>query len=189
MPLFRKHRKNPIRRDQYGRSLRQQAFDCFREGYKPSEIIKQGLVRAKPTTLYRYYSAWKKRDGIPIVKILKQHMSTKPEFNAKVIKMLMNHLDMTEDEVMFRLHKPWGLAQLLHGITPNVDDEYGSEAEDRLDGALRFINFCEWYHNSPEDMAKIVGALMFLKDGETLVIAKNDGIIKLTGVTKGKASQ
>ncbi len=42
--LWFKRRDYPIKRDEYGRSARQQAFDLFTEGYRPSQIFKEGLV-------------------------------------------------------------------------------------------------------------------------------------------------
>ena len=140
-------------------------------------------------TLLRYYADWKKRDGIPSVKILKEHMAKNPEFNARVVNTLAKLLGMTQEEVIVRLQKPWGLAQLLNGKLPDGEDSPQSEVEERLEGALRFIRLCDMFHNRPKETSKVVRALMCLKDGETLVIVKNDGIIQLIGVTTGKTSQ
>ena len=175
MPLFSKHRKYPIRRDQYGRSMRAQAFYWFQRGYRPSEIFKQQLVKAKMKTLLRYYTDWKKRDGIPSVKILKEHMAKHPEINYKVVSTLALRLGMTEEEVSFRLQKPWGLAQLLKGATPEADDNNQTEIERRLEAALRMLALADMFGNRAEDFSILVGAIMRLRDGQQLEIVKITG--------------
>ena len=189
MPLFSKHRKHSIRRDKYGRSMRAQAFYWFQRGYRPSEIIQQGLVEAKMKTLLRYYADWKKRDGIPSVKILKEHMAKHPEINYKVVSTLALRLGMTEEEVSFRLQKPWGLAQLLKGATPDAEDNNQTEIERRLEAALRILALADLFGNRAEDLSILISAIMRLRDGQKLEIVKNNGIIQLTGVTTSKPSQ
>jgi hypothetical protein len=189
MPLFSKHRKYPIRRDQYGRSMRAQAFYWFQRGYRPSEIIQQGLVKAKMKTLLRYYADWKKRGGIPSVKILKEHMAKHPEINYKVVSTLALRLGITEEEVSFRLQKPWGLVQLLKGATPDADDINQTEIERRLEAASRILSLADLFGNRAEDFSILIGAIMRLRDNQKLEIVKNNGIIQLIGVIKDKTSQ
>ena len=53
--IFHKSRKYPIITDESGRSARRQAFDLFREGYRPSRILKEDLVPISMKTLLRYF--------------------------------------------------------------------------------------------------------------------------------------
>ena len=57
--LWRKRRKYPIKRDQYGRSARQHAFVLFDKKYRPAQIFKQGLIPVPIRTLFRYFEGWK----------------------------------------------------------------------------------------------------------------------------------
>ncbi len=59
--LFWKLREYPIKRDEGGCSLRQQAFALFDQKYRPAQIYKQQMVAASQTTLFRYFEDWKKK--------------------------------------------------------------------------------------------------------------------------------
>ena len=58
---FHKSREYPLIRDEYGRSARQQAFELFIGGYRPSQIFKEGLIPVSIKTLLRYFEDWKKQ--------------------------------------------------------------------------------------------------------------------------------
>ena len=55
--LWFKRRDYPIKRDEYGRSARQQAFALFTEGYRPAQIFKENLVPVPINILFRYLLA------------------------------------------------------------------------------------------------------------------------------------
>ncbi len=57
--LWLKRRDYPIQRDEYGRSLRQQAFEFFNEGYRPAQIFKNNLVKQYFFVLKHYFFALK----------------------------------------------------------------------------------------------------------------------------------
>jgi len=73
-PFWRKSRKYPIRRDEEGHSLRQQAFELFTEGNRPAQIFKNNLVPAPINTLFRYFEDWKKQKHRTSRSILKNIM-------------------------------------------------------------------------------------------------------------------
>jgi hypothetical protein len=55
---IKKSRKFPIERDKAGLSLRTRCFDLFDQGKRPAEVAAE--LKAKPATVYRYYTSWKK---------------------------------------------------------------------------------------------------------------------------------
>ena len=66
------------------------------------------------------------------------------DFSQKTVDLLSTCLEMSEEEVMERLEKPWGLKQLLMGKwLDHRQEREQSEAELRLRAALSFIDFME----------------------------------------------
>ena len=53
----KKHRRNPIKRDREGKSLRRRCFDLFDLGHRPAEVARE--LKMKKNTTYRYYRDWK----------------------------------------------------------------------------------------------------------------------------------
>lgn len=142
--LKTKSRKYPIKRDEYGRTARQRAFAAFQEGKRPAEVSRMAGIRL--STACRYFADWKKLPANVDIryKLLKVMRKSDGEFSEKTIRMLATNLGMPEEEVIDRLHKPWGLKQLLMGEWPNyAREERQSERERRLQAALNLINFIE----------------------------------------------
>ena len=54
---LKKGRRYPIKRDWFGKSLRQRCFEAFDEGKRPVEVIKE--LRAKESTIFTYFRQWK----------------------------------------------------------------------------------------------------------------------------------
>ena len=144
--LIWKWRRYPIRRDERGRSLRQQAFELFDKKLRPSEIYKQQLLPAKLKTLLRYYEDWKEMGDHASYPITKKVMKNNPDFTEKLIETLSEKLDMQVEEVRKRLQRPWGLKQALRGQWPDygLEREQG-DIEARLNGALWFIRAGELF--------------------------------------------
>lgn len=133
--LLWKRRRYPIKRDDRGRSLRQQAFELFNNKLRPTEIYKQQLMRAKLTTLFRYYEDWKRKGDHVSYRITKKVMKENPDFTQQMIMALSEHLEMPVQEVIRRLQRPWGLKQALRGQWPdNWLKREQSDAEARLQG-------------------------------------------------------
>ena len=151
---FRKHRRFPIRRDHSGKSLRQQAFELFDGGSRPSQIYKQQLVPASPRTLFRYYEDWKTENDRPSRTILKRTTRRGPGLTDESIKELSEQLGIPIDEVMALLtRQPWGILQLLG---------------EHLLG------------NSPEIVQTLVSDIVLLRDNSILEIRKQHGVISVT---------
>ncbi len=171
--LFWKWRKYPIKRDENGRSLRQQAFELFDKGLRPSQIYKQKMIPAKLKTLFRYFEDWKKEEKRLSYQAIRQAMKKFPEFTDGVIKALANKLKMSVEEVEIRLIKPWGLKQALLGEWP----DYGlrqrqKKIEARLMGGLHFMYIGELLGKSPEALAQLLLWILFMKDGTRLNLLK-----------------
>ncbi len=150
---FGKRRRYPIRRDRSGRSLRQQAFELFDGGMRPSEIYKQKLVKASPRTLFRYFEDWKKENNRPSYSVLKRSMQRDPGVTEELVGELSEQLGMPIGEVVALTNQPWGLLQL-----------FGEHL----------------FGNPPEIVEELVTDIMLLKDRSSLWIRKERGVIYVT---------
>ena len=151
--LFRKRRRYPIRRDKTGRSMRQQAFELFEQGSRPSDIYKQKLVPASPRTLFRYYEDWKYENNHPSDSAIKKIVSQDPILTQDFIDGLSQQLRMPVAEVVARARPPWGMLQLF--------GEY-------------------LFGNPPGVVDSLIADIMLLKDNSGLFIRKERGIIYVT---------
>ena len=186
--LFWKWRKYPVRRDEEGRSLRQQAFRLFDKGFRPAQIYKQKMITAKLKTLYRYFEDWKKDRKRLSYQTLRKQMKEIPEFTDDVIKALSEKLKMPIEEVQRRLLIPWGLKQALLGEWP----DYGlrqkqKKIEARLMGGLYFMRIGELLGKSPEALAQLLLWIITLKDGTRLNLLKLPKKLSVMKDTDGKS--
>src|SRR5512136_946054 len=56
----RKHRKYPVHRDEYGKSLRARCFTLFGEGQRPVEVAAE--FKSRESTVFRYFRDWQQSD-------------------------------------------------------------------------------------------------------------------------------
>lgn len=174
--LWLKRRDYPIKRDEYGRSARRQAFEFFNEGYRPAQISKENLVPISLTTLFRYYEDWKKPRNRVSYSSLKRYLKGKMEFSEQYIKMLADYFKVPPQDIILRMQKPWGLMQLSKGELPDDRlERIRSEIEDRLEAALRIIRLAEMFGNSPEQVNQLVSDIVTLENNTELVIRKTEG--------------
>ena len=159
--LRKRSRKYPIKKDEYGRSARQRAFEAFQCGKRPGEVVR--MVGVSPRTAYRYFADWKTlpRNLELRYRMMKAVRNSNREFSEETIESLGNYLEMSAEEVNERLEKPWGLKQLLMGKWPDHRREREqSEAELRLRAALSIINLLQSGGVPP---AKILDQLLKMK--------------------------
>jgi hypothetical protein len=179
--IFHKSRKHPIIRDEYGRSARQQAFELYKKGYRPSQIFKEKLIPVPMKTLLRYFEEWKKRTGHVPKSILKEYLKEKSEFSPRSIKLLAKYFGVSEGQIIRRMQKPWGVWSLSKGELPdNRLYRIRSEMEFRLEAALRLIYLANtncW--NSPEQMNQFLAEILTLENNSQLVISKIEGQIAM----------
>jgi len=149
--LRKKSRKYPIQRDQFGRSGRRRAFVAFDKGKRPALVAREEDI--KPRTAYRYFQDWKKlpKNYEMQYEAFKALKKRDIDFSQEIIKLLTEGLGMSEEEVIERLEKPWGLKQLIRGKWPNyARARRQSREESRLEAALWLVNYIERGGLSPD---------------------------------------
>jgi len=145
-------RKYPIKRDEYGRSARQQAFEGFDKGKRPAEVIQVIDITLK--TACRYFADWKKqpKDLNFDYKRLRYRVRNESEFSDLVVDKLVEHLGMPREEVIERLSKPWAIKQFISGKWPNPKKERVQSAqESRLHAALDIVGLLEFRGIPPDE--------------------------------------
>jgi hypothetical protein len=160
-------RKYPVKKES-GRSARQRAFELFGEGQRPAQICK--VVPISLRTACRYFQDYKKiHTRVPYATIRKW-MRQSPEFSEKVIVMLADGLEMSQDEVVTRMQKPWGLLEGLKGGWPDHGlDRERTEIEDRLMAALEVVKFAEIFgRKDPQTVRKTLMEMIIRGSDETL---------------------
>lgn len=186
--LFWKWRKYPIKRDENGHSLRQQAFLLFDKGFRPAQIYKRRMVAAKQKTLFRYFEDWKKEGSHLSYQMIRRAMKESPEFTDDLIKALSKKLKMSIEEVRSRLIKPWGLKQALLGKWPNYElRQKQRKVEARLMGGLHFMHVGELLGKSPEALAQLLLLITTMKDGTRLNLLKFPKQLSVLKETNGKS--
>ena len=172
-----KRRDFPIKKDEYGRSLRKQAFEFFNEGYRPAQVFKQNLVAASMKTLLRYFEDWKEQKGRVSYSMLKRYLQEGPEFSEKYVKILAKYFGVSEEEIILRMQKPWGITNLSKGELPDKRlYRIQGKIEGRLEAALRLIYLGEQvFKNSPEQVKQLIWDITTLRNNARLVIQKGGG--------------
>jgi hypothetical protein len=179
--IFHKSRKYPIVRDEDGRSTRRQAFDLFTEGYRPSQVFKEGLVAISMKTLLRYFEDWKKQKRLIPRSLFRKIMMGSPDSTEKYVQMLADYYEVPPEVIAIQLSKPWGIERLTKGELPYIKLERSrSEAEERLEGALRLVSISEnIFRNPPKQINRFMFELMTLDDNTIMTILKVDGRIMI----------
>jgi len=159
LKIFRR-RKNRIKRDAAGSSARQRAFGLFGEGRRPAEVSR--TIGIPTRTAYRYFEDYKKlHNRLPYSQI-KKWMRKNPQFNEKVIDLLVSRLDISREETIALLEKPWGLAQGMAGKWPNYRlNKQQTDIEARLLAALEIVNFADKFgQKDPQKVREVLQQLM-----------------------------
>jgi len=112
---------------------------------------------------YRYFGDWKKLPQNLGVRyhIAKAALKNHPEFSGTMIESVATYLGRSEEEVIVRLEKPWGLKQLLMGEWPNyAKEKRKSERESRLQDALKLIALIEHSEMTPKEITAVFNTLI-----------------------------
>ena len=149
----RRHRQYPIRYDRSGRSMRQQAFEFFDAGHRPSQIYNAKLVQASQRTLYRYFEDWKRDNNRPSPSMLKRAMARHPGFTEERFGELSEQLGIPVADVLTWAKHPWGILQLLG------EQLYGKPVE---------------------VVAALMADIVLLRDDSLMEIRKEHGMITVT---------
>ncbi len=83
--------------------------------------------------------------------------------------MIATSLEMSPEEVVVRMQKPWGLLQAMKGEWPNYRlDKQRTEIEDRLLAALKVIQLADRFgQKDPRLVREILGKLMMDRGEES----------------------
>jgi hypothetical protein len=100
----KKSSRGKAKRDKYGRSVRQRAFDYFSQGLRPSELPDMGVPM---TTIYRYHQSWKHRRKDLAWSVSKKALMGDPELTRE----LADHLGVSQDEFVEALKRSRNPAQ------------------------------------------------------------------------------
>jgi len=139
-----KGRRYPIKKDASGLSGRKRAFALFSKGKRPSQITKEIPISFR--TACRYHADYRKLHHTVPYSTIRRWLRESPEFSEQVIDLLAASLDMSRNEVISRMQKPWGLMQAMKGRWPNYKIERErTEIEDRLLAALEVVKFAELF--------------------------------------------
>jgi len=140
----KKSRKYPIKRDEYGTSARQRAFEAFGQGKRPAEVAL--MVRISLRTACRYFADWKKlpRNSELWYRVAKAGLKNELGFPQEVITTLAAKLEVSEEEVRRRLQKPWAMKQLVMGKwAVEVREKQERKRQARLEAAAKLIHLYE----------------------------------------------
>jgi len=162
--LFRKQRKYPIKRDEFGKSARRRAFKLFDKGERPSKVAPQ--VGISPRTAYRYFEDWKKlpRKLEEIYPIIRRLLKQDPDFPEGIQKEIADALGVPVEDLKARLEEPWGARRLMLGrLKPKEKMRPMKKEHLRLDSAFNLIGFFEESGVPLERLKK-----MFMKTSESL---------------------
>jgi len=153
-------RRYPIHRDPWGRTARQACFFQFDHGKGPSEAAE--FVGVSLHTAYRYHHDWKHQGSYFAMryKVAKALRQRSPDLSLETIKSLGAELGMSEEEVVERLQRPWGLHKLLRGQWPNyVEEQEKTNAEARLGAAVELLRIYEISGIPLEEIARVLDQL------------------------------
>ena len=152
-------RRHHIKREN-GQSARQRAFELFSEGNRPAKVCK--MLPISPRTACRYFEDFKKLHHRVPYSLIRKWMKDHPEFKESIIDMLATNLEMSREEVIDRLSKPYGLMAAMKGAWPNYKlHRQQNEIEERLLAALWVIKFADRFgHKKPELVIKTLKELM-----------------------------
>ena len=107
--LARRSSRGKSVRDKYDRSARQQAFDYFDKGLRPSQLPGLGV---EMTTIYRYFQSWKHRYEKLHLQLAKKMLALHP----KSREWLAQQLGISEHELVRCIKQSRTAAQLKRAL-------------------------------------------------------------------------
>ena len=144
--LGRKRRRYPIRRDERGKSARRRSFDLFDRGGTSAEVVEEIGISSR--TAYHYHSEWRTLPKTLVTKywLVRKSYQRSQGFSDEMVKKFSKYFGWSEEEVIVRLEKPWGIKQLVMGKWEQARKrEVQNQMEVRLDTALRLVGVMEMY--------------------------------------------
>ena len=155
--LFKKHRKYPIKWDEYGVSARKRAFKLFDQGMRPAQIA--GQVGISKETSYRYFEDWKKQphDFNTNYKLLSRYLHNNTKHLETFSQSIAEVHGMSVEQVVEKLQTPHGLKQFMKGEWPNyAEKRRQAEHEHRLKVAEEIIWLVDRGIFTPERLGRLI---------------------------------
>ena len=125
--------------DKYGRSAREQAFEYFNEGKRPSQLPDLGVRKA---TIYRYYQAWKHGGRRGPWGLLKKLLLR----DLEARQLLAAHYGVPDDEVLEAVRRARNRSQLKKLLRVDeiqlLDDILEDARELQLAAVVRRLRRC-----------------------------------------------
>lgn len=142
--IWRRTRKYPIIKDEFGRSKRKQAFKLYDEGLKPPEVIESFDISLN--TARRYYYDWKRqpRNLDLRSKSIKASLNDKSDSSRQHISEIADYHGISVEEATAFLQKPWGTKRLIAGKWPNTRKEQACKLEEsRIKAAYDIVRLVD----------------------------------------------
>ena len=159
-------RRHPIKRDRNSRSARQRAFDFFWGGYRPAQVCKMLPISLR--TACRYFQDFKKLHHRVPYSTIRKWVRQSPEISNKVIAILATSLEMTPEEVITRMQRPWGLLEAMRGRWPDYGlERERTEIEERLLAALEIVKFADIFGHDPLMVRQTLKQLIMYRGEES----------------------
>jgi transposase len=157
---LKKGRRYPIKRDWYGRSLRQRCFELFDEGKGPVEVARE--LRAKKSTVYRYFRQWKKSGNLDKqVTFIKGLLDKDSPDRDRMLEFIADTCGIITDELLIILSKPHGLRRILtRTIQLPVHKDIADKRVMALDAARVIFDHIAIHGGSYEDVLYAMRRLM-----------------------------
>ena len=115
--LARRSSRGKAIRDQYGWSARQQAFDYFNKGLRPSQLPDLGVQK---TTKYRYFQQWKNRYEKLHLKMAKKMLALHPASR----EWLAQKLGISEEALVKCIKQSRTAAQLKRALYQTENKQF-----------------------------------------------------------------
>ena len=166
--------------DEFGRSVRQRAFDYFRQGLRPSQLPPMGVPKA---TIYRYFQHYKHREKEIQFRLLKQLLTSDSGFREEAAKLF----DVQESVFLEALKGARSVEQVKRRLKLEETQELGKLIEEarrldlkRLTEELRHCSSLEEREAKFREAAHVMGI-----SEEQLIVALDQEIRRMRVRGKG----
>jgi hypothetical protein len=136
----KKKRKYPIKRDERGRSLRQQCMELFNEGKRPVEVAEE--LKMEESTAQRYFRQWKQLgpNFETTYNYTKRLLTPGSPYRDQNLKDMASVCKVPVEELEAALSRPHGLRRLMTGKTTFPGHEDARKRLQRILGVAIFLD-------------------------------------------------
>jgi hypothetical protein len=114
IPGFKRHRKYPIKRDEYGKTVRQWCFQMFEDEVPLQEIIESADVPRE--TVYKYQQQWLKNPHLETqISYMKDLLDKKNPQREETVELFAILMGVDKETIEAKLLESHGLQRILTG--------------------------------------------------------------------------